>query len=94
VQIFGEEYKDVYTAINALLDAGRIDGMTATNATVQALLASRNAERGNESLADVINIITRAAHEGKFGIDKQEKIERAAGELVPVLVKAAHRAMD
>jgi hypothetical protein len=94
VQIFGEQYKDVYTAINALLDAGRIDGMTATNATVQALLASRNAEPGNESLADVINIITRAAHEGKFGIDKQEKIERAAGELVPVLVKAAHRAMD
>lgn len=94
VEIYGEKYDTVPEALKALVDQGRIDGMTATNAAVEALLSGYAKEPGNGSLADIINAVTRAAHEGKFGIDRQEKIERAAGDLVPVLVKAAHRALD
>ena len=94
IEIYGEKYDTVPEALKALVDQGRIDGMTATNAAVEALLSGFAREPGNGSLADIINAVTRAAHEGKFGIDRQEKIERAAGDLVPVLVKAAHRALD
>jgi hypothetical protein len=94
VEIYGEKYDTVPEALKALVDQGRIDGMTATNAAVEALLSGWAREPGNGSLADIINAVTRAAHEGKFGIDRQEKIERSAGDLVPVLVKAAHRALD
>jgi hypothetical protein len=94
VEIYGEKYDTVPEALKALVDQGRIDGMTATNAAVEALLSGYAKEPGNGSLADIINAVTRAAHEGKFGIDRQEKIERSAGDLVPVLVKAAHRALD
>jgi hypothetical protein len=92
VEIYGEQYDTVPEALKALVDQGRIDGLTATNAAVEALLSGYAKEPGNGSLADIINAVTRAAHEGKFGIDRQEKIEKAAGDLVPVLVKAAHRA--
>lgn len=94
VEIYGEKYDTVPEALKALVDQGRIDGLTATNAAVEALLSGYAREPGNGSLADIINVVTRAAHEGKFGIERQEKIERAAGQLVPVLVKAAHRALD
>ena len=94
VEIYGETYETVPLALKALVDQGRIDGLTATNAAVEALLSGYAKEPGNGSLADIINCVTRAAHESKFDLEKQEKIERAAGELVPVLVKAAHRALD
>ena len=94
VEIYGETYETVPLALKALVDQGRIDGLTATNAAVEALLSGYAKEPGNGSLADIINAVTRAAHESKFDFEKQEKIERAAGELVPVLVKAAHRSLD
>jgi hypothetical protein len=94
VEIYGERYETVPMALKALVDQGRIDGLTATNAAVEALLNGYAAEPGNGSLADIINAVTRAANSSKFDFEKQEKIEKAAGELVPVLVKAAHRALD
>jgi hypothetical protein len=94
VEIYGEKYETVPSALKALVDQGRIDGLTATNAAVEALLSGYAAEPGNGSLADIINAVTRAANSSKFDFEKQEKIEKAAGELVPVLVKAAHRALD
>ena len=94
VEIYGEKYDTVPLALKALVDQGRIDGLTATNAAVEALLSGYASEPGNGSLADIINAVTRAAHTAKFDFEKQEKIEKAAGELVPILVKAAHRALD
>jgi hypothetical protein len=91
VEIYGETYSTVPEALRALVDQGRIDGMTANAAAVEALLSGWSKEPGN-TLADIINAVTRAAHETKFGLDKQEKIEKAAGELVPVLVRSAQRA--
>ena len=92
VEIYGETYSTVPEALRALVDQGRIDGMTANAASVEALLSGWSREPGN-TLADIINAVTRAAHESKFGIDKQEKIEKSAGELVPVLVRSAQRAL-
>ena len=62
------------------------------NTAVEALLRGWSKEPGH-TLADIINAVTRAAHETKFGLDKQEKIEKAAGELVPVLVRSAQKAL-
>jgi len=92
VEIYGETYNTVPEALRALVDQGRIDGLTANAAAVEALLSGWSKEPGH-TLADIINAVTRAAHESKFGIDKQEKIEKAAGELVPVLVRSAQRAL-
>jgi CheY-like chemotaxis protein len=79
-------------ALRALVDQGRIDGLTANAAAVEALLSGWSKEPGH-TLADIINAVTRAAHEAKFGLDKQEKIEKSAGELVPILVRSAQRAL-
>ena len=93
VEIYGERYNTVPEALKALVDQGRIDGMTATNAAVEALLSGYAKEPGNGSLADIINAVTRTAHEAKFGLDKQEKMEKAAGELVPILLRSAQKAL-
>jgi len=92
VEIYGETYNTVPEALRALVDQGRIDGLTANAAAVEALLSGWSKEPGH-TLADIINAVTRAAHESKFGLDKQEKIEKAAGELVPILVRSAQKAL-
>jgi hypothetical protein len=92
VEIYGETYATVPEALRALVDQGRIDGLTANAAAVEALLSGWSKEPGH-TLADIINAVTRAAHETKFGLDKPETIEKAAGELVPVLVRSAQRAL-
>ena len=52
--------------------------------TVEALLASYRKEPG-DSLADLVNAVSRAAHETpSFGMDAREELERQAGQLVMV----------
>ena len=70
---------------------GKIDGVTANAVSTEALLSAWTQEPGN-TLADLINAVTRYAHAAKIGIDRQEKVERGAGDLIPVLVREALRA--
>ena len=91
IKLWGEEYDSVPEALKAMVDMGKIDGVTANAVATESLLSAWTQEAGN-SLADLINAVTRYAHTSKIGIDRQEKVERAAGDLVPVLVREANRA--
>ena len=77
--------------MEAMVDQGKLDGVTANAVATEALLSAWTQEPGN-TLADLINAVTRYAHASKLGIDRQEKVERSAGELIPILVREASRA--
>jgi hypothetical protein len=91
IKLWGEEYDSVPLALKAMVDMGKIDGVTANAVSTEALLSAWTQEPGN-TLADLINAVTRYAHAAKIGIDRQEKVERGAGDLIPVLVREALRA--
>jgi len=84
-----EEVEDVPTALRALVHAGRVDHGTARDALVEHLLASYAAEPGNGTVADVLNAVTRAAHEGLVDAIQRDVLERQAGKLVPLLARVA-----
>mgnify|MGYP003108945939 FL=1 len=90
VELWGQRFMNVEDALTWAVEAKRIDVGIKNNVLVEALLAGHKAEGGN-SLADMINAVTRAAHETKWGrLDAQAELESFAGrELVPVLVNAA-----
>jgi hypothetical protein len=75
-------------ALVALAAAGDITSGNARDATVEALLTAYRYEPG-ESLADLVNAITRAAWQSDVDQFQRQRYERAAGELVPVLAKSA-----
>jgi hypothetical protein len=83
----GKEVEDVPTALRALVASGHIDHGTARDALVKHLLAAHAAEPGTGTVADVINAVTRAAHERLVDDCKRDTLERQAGALVPVLAK-------
>lgn len=89
VKIYGESYPDVQTALKALVDQKRIDGVTASSVATEAILTAWKEEPGN-TLADLINAVTRYAQ--KTSEDAKDRIQRAAGDLVPVLVQRAEAA--
>jgi len=91
IKLWGEEYDSVPEALKAMVDQGKLDGVTANAVATEALLSAWTQEPGN-TLADLINAVTRYAHASKLGIDRQEKVERSAGELIPILVREASRA--
>jgi hypothetical protein len=91
IKLWGEEYDSVPEALKAMVDQGKIDGVTANAVATEALLTAWTQEPGN-TLADLVNAVTRYAHSAKLGIERQEKVERSAGDLIPVLVRAASRA--
>jgi hypothetical protein len=90
IKLWGETYKSVPDALKALVEQGRIDGTTANAVGLEALLTSWKQEPGN-SLADLINAVSRYAHTEKVTIDRQQKLEHAAGELIPVLVRSVYQ---
>jgi hypothetical protein len=90
IKLWGEEYDSVPEALKAMVDQGKLDGVTANAVATEALLSAWTQEPGN-TLADLVNAVTRYAHTAKVGIERQEKIERAAGDLIPVLVREFHR---
>jgi hypothetical protein len=67
--------------IRALVESKKIDAKIGRDALVGALMAGFRSEPG-ETLADLINAITRAAHE-KVPVLVGEKLEQDAGALVP-----------
>ncbi len=89
VTLYGEKYPDVQTALKALVDAKKIDGITASAVATEAILTAWREEPG-QTLADLINAVTR--HAQKTSEDTKDRIQRSAGELVPVLVQRAEAA--
>ena len=82
--VAAEQIEDVPTALRALVTVGKIDHGTARDALVTHLLTAHKAEPGNGTVADAINAVTRAAHEGLLDGIQRNTLERQAGALVPV----------
>ena len=77
-----------YDVIRNLVDSGAISPEVGRDATVEALLSAYKKEPG-ESLADIVNAVTRAAHENLVDAAARDVMERRAGMLVPVLARVA-----
>jgi len=88
VSLFGQTYKDVPTALTALAERGEIDAGVARDVMVEALLNAYKAEEG-DTLADLLNAVTRAAHEAQWSEFSRAALEHRAGELMPVFARAA-----
>jgi hypothetical protein len=88
VSLFGQTYKDVPTALTALAEKGEIDAGVARDTLVEALLSAYKAEQG-DTLADLLNAVTRAAHEAQWSEFSRSMLEHRAGELMPVFARAA-----
>ena len=90
VTVGGKRYTDPQAFLKALVGSGDLDADIARDTMVEALLRGHAAEPG-ETLADIFNAVTRAAHEGMLDEMQRWRVERAAGALLPVL---AQRALD
>lgn len=88
VELFGKTYADVPAALAGLVDAGRIDAGVARDVQVEALLNAYKVEEG-DTLADLLNAVTRAAHEAEWNEFNRSMLEHQAGELLPVFARAA-----
>lgn len=76
----------VSDALEALVIAGEIGTGTARDALVHHLLNAHKAEPG-ETLADVLNAVTRASHEALLNDIQRDVLERQAGKLLPMFAQ-------
>jgi len=88
VALFGKTYADVPTALAALVESGEIDAGIARDAQIEALLGGFKSEPG-DTLADLLNAVTRAAHQTAWDDAARASLERRAGELLPIFARAA-----
>ena len=88
VALAGEKHTDVRTALEAMVAKGQITKEVARDALTESLLTAFDREPG-DSLADLVNAVTRAAHEGMISDIQQWKVERDAGELMVALARKA-----
>lgn len=88
VTLFGKSYNDAREALTGLATSGQITPSIARDTLVEALLTAHDKEPG-DSLMDVLNAVTRAAHEAEWSEFHRQMLEQRAGELLPVLAQAA-----
>jgi hypothetical protein len=74
-----------------LVSSGDLDADVGRDIMVEALLRGFDVEPG-ETLADIFNAVTRAAHDGMLDEAQRWRVERAAGDLLPVLANRAAEA--
>ena len=83
----------IYTApqamLAALVDGKHIGEGLARDVAIQSLLDSYSNQGGGDTMQDVMNAVTRMAHESLVDDCKRDLLEREAGALVPVLSKQA-----
>jgi hypothetical protein len=87
-----EARESVPGALEAMVRAGKIGAGTHRDALVQHMLNAHKAEPGRGSIgtvADLLNAVTRAAHESMMADIQRDLLERQAGALLPVILKAA-----
>jgi hypothetical protein len=87
VEVYGVTYSSVPDALTGLVDAGRIDLAVARDTAVEWLLSGYEAEPG-ETLADLINAVTRIHSVEKVPAYAVERAEDAAGLLARDLALA------
>jgi hypothetical protein len=87
VEVYGTTYSSVPDALTGLVDAGRIDLAVARDTAVEWLLSGYEAEPG-ETLADLINAVTRIHSVEKVPAYAVERAEDAAGLLARDLALA------
>ena len=83
-------FASVPDALEALVEKGEIGKGLARDTAVAAMLQGFSAEKG-DSLADLINAVSRAAWESTMNAFQREAWERDAGALVPVLAGYARK---
>ena len=88
MRLGGKVHTSGLSAAKALVASGEFDADVPREALTRAVESAYKAEPG-DSLADVVNCFTRAAHEGLLDEIARWRIERAAGQLVPVLAQRA-----
>ena len=88
VALAGDRHTDVREALEAMVEKGQIGKGIARDALVESLVGGFNREPG-DSLADLVNAVTRAAHEGMVSDIQQWQMERDAGDLMVVLAQKA-----
>ena len=88
VALAGAKHTDVREALEAMVEKGQIGKDIARDALVQSLTDGFDREPGG-SLADLVNAVTRAAHEGMLNDIQQWQLEQEAGELMMALAKKA-----
>lgn len=74
--------------LKGLVTSGELDPDVGRDVMVEALLRGFDVEPG-ETLADIFNAVTRAAHDGLLDEAQRWRVERAAGALLPVLAQRA-----
>jgi len=85
----GEAERAPVAMLKALVASGSIGKGLGRDAAVQLLLQSYDNQGGGDTVQDIINAVTRMAHESLVDDCVRDGLERQAGALVPVLVKSA-----
>ena len=80
-----DRIEKVDDALRALVHHDGLNVGMGKQALASALIAAYKAEPGDGSVADVLNAITRASHEGVTDALVREKLEARAGQLLPAL---------
>lgn len=86
IKIWEHAFHSVPDALEWGVKHGEIAADVAKDVLLENLLRAYSVERG-DSLADLVNAVTRAAHEAKWGDVTRGMLEQNAGELVYVLAK-------
>lgn len=84
VEIYGVRYPDVPTALAGLVEREKITSDIARDALTEILLTGWQAEPGN-TLADIVNAITRSHSSTLLDDIARDALERQASVLVPIL---------
>lgn len=84
LRLGGKVHTSGLSAAKALVASGEFDADVPREQLTRAVESAFAAEPG-DSMADVVNAFTRAAHEGLLDDIARWRVERAAGQLVPVL---------
>ena len=84
VELWGTTYASIPDAIEGAVAKGQITASLGKDVLTAALIQSYNLEPG-ETIADLVNAVTRCAHEGEWDMTIRDELEREAGRLVPVL---------
>jgi hypothetical protein len=88
MRLGGKVHTSGLSAAKALVSSGDFDADVPREQLTRAVESAFEAEPG-DSMADVVNAFTRAAHEGLLDDIARWRVERAAGQLVPVLASRA-----
>lgn len=91
ITVGGKRYTNPKAMLRALVGSGDLDADVSRDTMVEALLRAYDVEPG-ETLADAFNAVTRAAHDGLLDEAQRWRVERAAGQLLPVLARRAAEA--